>query len=77
MKVTGPAMALDLNSSPGGAGRRGTPLHVFAMALALVLAAFLGAVAGLVWQSSGLGEDEAAQSAQDPAGGGLEDAAAE
>jgi len=28
------------------------------MALALIFAAFLGAVLGLVWQSSGIGEDK-------------------
>jgi hypothetical protein len=77
MEVNGSAMALDLNGFGGGAGRRGTPLHVLAMALALVLAAFLGAVAGLVWQSSGLGEDEAAQGGHDPASGAVEDAAAD
>jgi len=44
----------------GRSGRRREPLHVWIMALALVLAAFLGAALGLVWQSSGFGNDEAA-----------------
>ena len=35
----------------GQASRRNEPLHVIPMALALVLAAFLGAALGLVWQS--------------------------
>ena len=34
------------------------PLGVFRMALALVIAAFLGAALGLVWQSSGLGDPD-------------------
>ena len=42
------------------------PLHVWLMAAALVLSAFLGASLGLVWQTSGLGgsdeEDAAEQS---------------
>lgn len=37
-------------------GRRKEPLHVAAMAMALVLAAFAGGGLGLVWQSSGLGK---------------------
>jgi len=51
----------------GSSGRRSDPLHVVPMALALVLAAFLGAALGLVWQSVGFGggEEEAA-----PAGEG-------
>ena len=44
----------------GQASRRNEPLYVMPMALALVLAAFLGAALGLVWQSAGFGEDEAA-----------------
>ena len=40
-------------------GRRNPPLNVIAMAIALVLAAFLGAALGLLWHASGLGEDEA------------------
>jgi hypothetical protein len=33
------------------------------MALALVLAAFLGAALGLVWQSAGFGEDDEPEAA--------------
>ena len=45
------------------------PLGIGWMALALVLAAFLGAAMGLVWQSTGLGEadpdeEEAADQAE-------------
>jgi len=39
----------------GSPNRRNDPLHVGWMALALVLAAFLGAAVGLVWQSAGFG----------------------
>ena len=47
--------------SLGPSSRPTEPLHVVAMALALVLAAFLGAALGLVWQSAGFGGgDEAA-----------------
>ena len=47
--------------SLGQSNRRTEPLYVIPMALALVLAAFLGAALGLVWQSAGFGaEDEAA-----------------
>ena len=52
----------------GPSSRRNEPLNVIAMALALVLAAFLGAALGLVWHWSGLGDDEppaAAESAPD------------
>lgn len=38
--------------------RRNTPLGVPFMAIGLVIAAFLGAGIGLVWQSSGIGADE-------------------
>jgi hypothetical protein len=41
----------------GPSGRRKEPLNVIGMALALVLAAFLGAALGLVWHA--LGGDEA------------------
>jgi len=41
----------------GPSGRRNEPLHVIPMALALVLAAFLGAALGLIWQSAGFGAD--------------------
>ena len=44
----------------GPSGRRNEPLYVMPMALALVLAAFLGAALGLVWQSAGFGEEEEA-----------------
>ena len=47
----------------GPPGRRNEPLHVGIMALALVLAAFLGAALGLVWQSAGFGEDAEAEAA--------------
>ena len=42
----------------GTSGRRNEPLYVIRMALALVLAAFLGAALGLVWQSAGFGAGE-------------------
>ena len=42
----------------GSPGRRPEPLHVIPMALALVLAAFLGGALGLVWQAAGFGGDE-------------------
>jgi hypothetical protein len=49
-----------LRMTLGSPNRRNEPLHVIPMALALVLAAFLGAALGLVWQSAGFGgEDEA------------------
>ena len=41
----------------GSPGRPKARLGVFPMAIALVVAAFLGASLGLVWQSTGLGED--------------------
>jgi len=44
----------------GPSGRRDEPLNVIAMALALVLAAFLGAAVGLIWHASGFGDEEAA-----------------
>ena len=37
----------------GKPGRKRAPLGVFLMLAALVVAAFIGATAGLVWQSSG------------------------
>ena len=43
----------------GSPSRRNDPLYVGRMALALVLAAFLGAALGLVWQSAGFGAEEA------------------
>ena len=45
----------------GQASRRNDPLHVVPMALALVLAAFLGGAMGLVWQSAGFGGDDEAE----------------
>lgn len=46
----------------GPSGRRREPLHVIPMALALVLAAFLGAAVGLLWHAAGFGgEEEAAE----------------
>ena len=45
----------------GPSGRRQEPLNVIAMAVALVLAAFLGGAAGLLWHASGLGEGETAE----------------
>ena len=43
----------------GPSGRRKEPLNVIAMALALVLAAFLGAALGLAWHALGSGDGEA------------------
>ncbi len=42
----------------GNPSGRKTSLGVFAMAIALVLAAFIGAVTGLIWQSSGWFSEE-------------------
>ena len=42
----------------GSSGRRNEPLYVVPMALALALAAFLGAALGVVWHSVGFGADE-------------------
>ncbi len=42
----------------GSPNRRNDPLYVGRMALALVLAAFLGAALGLVWQSAGFGSSD-------------------
>ena len=42
----------------GAQGRRKTPIGVIPMLFALVIAAFLGAAAGLVWQSSDLLDEE-------------------
>lgn len=50
-------MALCEDELGGGRRRASPPLHVLAMALALVLAAALGSVAGLIWEISGLGGD--------------------
>jgi uncharacterized protein involved in exopolysaccharide biosynthesis len=46
----------------GPPGRRDEPLHVFWMALALVLAAFLGGAAGLVWHALDREEEAAGES---------------
>lgn len=52
----------------GPSGKRHEPLNVIAMALGLVLAAFLGAALGLIWHASGMGgEEEAAAVADQPA----------
>lgn len=42
----------------GGSGSQRERLGVIPMALALILAAVIGAALGFVWQSSGLGEDD-------------------
>jgi len=39
-------------------GRRQEPIHVVPMALTLLLAAFTGGALGLVWQSTGLSDDD-------------------
>ena len=54
--------------SLGPSSRPTEPLHVVAMALALVLAAFLGAALGLVWQSAGFGGGDEAVEAPKTAG---------
>jgi hypothetical protein len=51
----------------GPSGRRNEPLNVIGMALALVLAAFLGAALGLIWHASGLGGDEEVVAGDDQA----------
>tara|TARA_B100001057_G_scaffold417782_1_gene436694 strand:- start:175 stop:351 length:177 start_codon:yes stop_codon:yes gene_type:complete len=38
--------------------KRSASLNVLAMLVALVLSAFIGATAGLIWQSAGWFEDE-------------------
>jgi uncharacterized protein involved in exopolysaccharide biosynthesis len=47
----------------GPPGRPNEPIGVIWMALALVLAAFVGASLGLLWHWSGLGDDEPAAEA--------------
>jgi hypothetical protein len=42
-------------------------LGVWRMALALAVAAFMGGALGLIWQSTGLGDDEKADPASEPA----------
>ena len=49
----------------GPSGRRNEPLNVIGMALALALAAALGATAGVVWHASGLGGEEEAPTERD------------
>ena len=49
-----------------GTGKSGGRLGVIWMALALVVAAFLGAALGLVWQSSGLLADDDAVEEEAP-----------
>lgn len=44
----------------GPSTRRNEPLYVIPMALALVLAAFLGGAMGLVWHAAGFGGGDAA-----------------
>ncbi|WP_156457800.1 hypothetical protein [Altererythrobacter sp. Root672] len=39
----------------GPSGRRQEPLYVIPMALALILAAILGAAFGLIWHAAGFG----------------------
>jgi uncharacterized protein involved in exopolysaccharide biosynthesis len=51
----------------GPPGRRDEPLHVFWMALALVLAAFVGGAAGLVWHALDKGDEEAGESGAEAA----------
>lgn len=46
-----------------GTEPRKARLGVGRMALALVVAAFLGGALGLIWQSTGLGDDAAADGA--------------
>ena len=54
--------------SLGPPGRRKEPLHVFWMAVALVLAAILGAALGLIWHASGFGADDEPAAASTKAG---------
>ena len=54
--------------SLGPSGRRNEPLNVISMALALVLAAFLGAALGLIWHASGFGDDDEPPAATAKAG---------
>lgn len=53
----------------GPPGKRSEPLNVIPMALALVLAAFLGAALGLIWHAAGFGAaEEQAPTAGEDAG---------
>lgn len=56
----------------GSPDRRREPLHALPMAAALVLAAFLGAASGLIWQLAGPGES--AEQDEDDSDEGEEDA---
>jgi hypothetical protein len=47
----------------GPSGRKSEPLHVFWMALALVVAAALGGALGLIWQATGFGSESEPQAA--------------
>ena len=49
--------------------RRKEPLYVVPMALALVLAAFLGGALGLVWHATGFSDDEGQAAEAAPDGG--------
>lgn len=52
----------------GPSSKRNEPLYVIPMALALILAAFLGGALGLVWHAAGFGNGgEAPQPVADPA----------
>lgn len=54
--------------SLGPAARKSEPLFILPMAAALVLAAFLGGALGLLWQASGLGDDEPVKAEGETAG---------
>ena len=46
-------------------GRRQEPIYVLPMALLLLLAAFAGGALGLVWQSTGLADEDKQPSADE------------
>ena len=48
--------------------RRKEPLYVVPMALALVLAAFLGGALGLIWHAAGFSDDEQQAAGTAPGG---------
>ena len=50
----------------GPSGKRQEPLNVILMALALILAAAVGAAAGLAWHASGLADPEPTATAAEP-----------
>lgn len=60
-----------------GTETRKPRLGVWRMALALVLAAFLGGALGLIWQSTGLGDDAETDSAADSGADSAADSAEE